>query len=128
MNVLRSARLYLLALVAVAALVLTTGPTTSTRAARVVHLEQIVRCPACEVLSVGQSTKPASLAIRAEIARRVAAGATDQQILVSLEARYGPSVLLTPATTGVGVVLWAVPLGLVLGAVVSAVVVIRRSR
>ena len=111
MTILKSFRLWLIVAALCAVLVATSGPRHDSVAARIAHLESIVKCPSCEVLSVGQSTKPASLAIRAEITRKVHAGVSDQAIVASLESRYGTAIVLTPSTSGVGVLLWAVPVG-----------------
>jgi cytochrome c-type biogenesis protein CcmH len=108
---LRSFWLYLGALVVVATLVGVLAPSTPTRAARVAHLESLVRCPSCEDLSVAQSNATSSIAVRHEIERRVAAGASDSAILTSLESTYGPTILLSPSTKGLGTLLWVVPVG-----------------
>jgi cytochrome c-type biogenesis protein CcmH len=108
-RVLRSFWLYLAALVAVVALVALVAPSASSRATRIAHLESLVRCPSCEDLSVAQSNATSSIAVRREIADRVAAGASDSQILTSLESTYGSTILLSPSTGGVGVLLWVVP-------------------
>ncbi len=111
MRALGSFRLYLAALIAVAALVVLAAPATSSRAARVAHLESLVRCPSCEDLSVAQSNATSSIAVRREIERRVSAGASDSQILTSLESTYGATILLSPSTGGIGTLLWVVPAG-----------------
>jgi cytochrome c-type biogenesis protein CcmH len=124
-SVLRSFRLWAVALVAVAGLALVVGPGASGDAARVAHLETLVRCPSCEDLSVAQSDATSAVAVRHDIARAVARGQSDSQILTSLEATYGPTILLSPPTTGLGVLLWVVP---VLAVLVLVGVVIRLAR
>ena len=101
---------FLAALVVVVVAVAVVNPHAPSAAARVAHLETLVRCPSCEDLSVAQSTSTSSLAVRHEITRLVAAGVNDSSILTRLESTYGPSVLLSPPTSGIGVVLWLVPL------------------
>ena len=103
--------LYLAALVAVAVLVGLSSPSTPSRAARVAHLESLVRCPSCEDLSVAQSNATSSIAVRREIAARVAEGDSDSAILTSLESVYGPTILLSPSTRGIGALLWLAPAG-----------------
>ncbi len=124
MKVLGSFRLWLVALVAVGALVAIATPRTSAAAARISHLESLVRCPSCEDLSVAQSNATTAIAVRHEIVTRVARGDSDTAILTSLEATYGTSVLLSPPTSGLGVLLWAGPVALILlaGAVVTRLV------
>ena len=109
MRVLKSFGLFLAALVAVATLVAMSAPATPSRSARVAHLETLVRCPSCEDLSVAQSNATSSIAVRREIAARVARGESDSAILTSLESVYGPTILLSPSTGGLGVLLWLAP-------------------
>jgi cytochrome c-type biogenesis protein CcmH len=90
-------------------------------AARAARLEAIVRCPSCIDLSVAQSDDPSSVALRAEIARLVRAGLSDQRIERALEARFGPSILLAPPRQGVDLVVWVLP-PLVLAACVGGAV------
>ena len=121
-----SFRLWVLALVAVAAFAWASTPSASTSAQRVAHLENLVKCPSCQDLSVAQSTSSSALAVRHEIVAMVAQGRSDTQILTTIEAAYGPTVLLSPSTSGVGAVLWLLPTGVFAGLVVTAVVVTRR--
>ena len=126
MTVLRGVRVWLAAVVVFFGLVTFLGPTSDSTTSRIAHLESLVRCPACEGLSVAQSTATSSLAVRHEIARKVRAGVSDSDILTSLESRYGTSILLSPATSGVGTLLWLLPLAaLVLGGAVYVRVVRR---
>jgi len=119
-------RLWLVALVAVVALALVTGPTTSGPAQRIAHLENLVKCPSCQDLSVAQSTSSSALAVRHEIATLVARGESDTQILTTIEAAYGSSVLLSPSTSGVGTLLWLLPTAVFVGLGATAVVLRRR--
>ena len=109
MRIVKSFGFFLVALVAVAVLVGLAAPSTSSRSARVAHLESLVRCPSCEDLSVAQSNATSSIAVRREIAARVARGESDSAILTSLESVYGPTILLSPSTAGLGVLLWFAP-------------------
>ncbi len=127
MSVLRSFRLWAIALVAVVGLALVAGPHASGNAARVAHLESLVRCPSCEDLSVAQSDATSAVAVRADIARAVARGLSDSQILTSLEDTYGPTILLSPPTTGIGALLWIVPVA-ALVALIGVVVRLFRRR
>ena len=78
-------------------------------AARASAIESDVKCPSCEDLSVRQSDTPPSPAIRAEITRLVAAGRSDAAIEASLVSTYGPGIILRPATTGIDLLVWVVP-------------------
>ncbi len=127
MRVLRSFALWGVALVAVAAFAVALRPSGSSAAARIDHLETLVRCPSCDDLSVAVSNAESAIAVRHEIATKVRAGQSDNQILTSLEAVYGPSILLSPPTSGLGALLWIVPLVGVLLLVGSALRLARRS-
>lgn len=128
MKVLKSFGVWCVALVAVAAIAIALNPHPSTRAARIAHLETLVRCPACHDLSVAESNATSAIAVRDEIAAKVKAGQSDNQILTSLESVYGPSILLSPPTSGLGVLLWIVPtLGLVV-LIASSIRLARRRR
>jgi cytochrome c-type biogenesis protein CcmH len=122
----RGFSLWCVALVAVVALVLVTQGSTSSQQRRIAHLETLVKCPACDDISVAQSNATSAIAVRNEISQRVRAGASDNEILTSLESRYGPSILLSPSTSGVGILLWAVPAAVAAAAVVAGLRLARR--
>ncbi len=121
-SLLKSFRLWLGAVTIVFVTIFATGSSSSPIERRIAHLESIVRCPACEGLSVAQSNATSSIAVRHEIERRVKAGDSDTTILTSLQDRYGSSILLTPSSRGVGAILWIIPLA----AVVIGLYVFRR--
>ena len=118
MKLLRSFWLWVAALVVVFGVALLASPNQSSAASRAAHLESLVKCPSCEDLSVAQSNATTAVAVRHEIVADVAAGKSDNQILTSIEAAYGTSILLSPPTSGLGVLLWIVPLGVVLALIV----------
>ena len=126
MRGLRSFSLWCVALVAVLALVLVTQGSMSSQQSRIAHLESLVKCPACDDISVAQSSATSAIAVRNEIVRRVKAGASDNAILTSLESRYGTSILLSPSTSGIGVLLWAVPVAVIGAAVIAGLRLARR--
>ncbi|MCU1363522.1 MAG: cytochrome biosis protein [Acidimicrobiaceae bacterium] len=101
-------------------------PSGSSQAARIAHLETLVRCPSCDDLSVAVSNATSAVAVRHDITTKVHEGKSDDQILTSLEAAYGASILLSPPTSGLGVLLWIVPLIGVLLLVASAARLARR--
>ncbi|MDE3107993.1 MAG: cytochrome c-type biogenesis protein CcmH [Acidobacteriota bacterium] len=101
--------LWVVALIAVVALVVVAQGAPHTRAARVAHLESLVKCPSCEDLSVAQSNATAAVAVRHEIEAKVRAGESDTAILTSLESTYGRAILLSPSTSGLGALLWIGP-------------------
>jgi cytochrome c-type biogenesis protein CcmH len=88
-----------------------------TAAARAHDLATELRCPECEGLSVADSNAPTSVAIRADIKRRIAAGQSDAEIRQSYVDKYDESILLSPQSSGLGLIVWVLPvLVLALGA------------
>jgi cytochrome c-type biogenesis protein CcmH len=128
MKVLRSFWLWVAAFVVVVAVTVVTAPTAPTSQSRINHLETLVRCPACEDISVAVSDATSAIAVRHEINRDVHRGESDNNILTSLEATYGPSILLSPPTSGLGTLLWAVPVAVLVLAVVTGLRLARRRR
>lgn len=110
MKVLKSFSVWCVALVAVAAIAVVLNPHASSQSARIAHLETLVRCPACHDLSVAESNATSAVAVRNEITAKVKSGQSDNEILTSLESTYGTSILLSPPTSGLGVLLWVVPI------------------
>jgi cytochrome c-type biogenesis protein CcmH len=108
------------------AVALLEAPSTASTQSRIAHLETLVKCPACEDLSVAQSNATSSIAVRNDIALRVREGQSDNKILTSLEATYGTSILLSPSTSGLGFLLWLVPLAALVALGVAIVRVARR--
>lgn len=90
------------------------SPTSA--AARADSIAESVRCPTCRGQSVAQSAAPAAQAIRTEIRRRVDQGQSREEIEQFLEGRYGEDILLTPPRSGVGGLVWVIPVVAVIGA------------
>ena len=126
MKILKSFTLWGVVFVLVAVAAILVRPSGSSEAARIAHLETLVRCPSCDDLSVAVSNATSAIAVRHEISTKVHEGKSDDEILTSLEAAYGTSILLSPPTSGLGVLLWIVPLLGVLLLVASAVRLARR--
>jgi len=126
MTVVRSFRLWCLASLCVLAVALFEAPSSATAQGRIAHLESLVKCPACDDLSVAQSNATSSIAVRHDITRRVHEGESDNKILTSLEATYGTAILLSPSTSGLGLLLWLVPLAVVVALAIAGVRLVRR--
>lgn len=122
----RSFVLWCVALVCVAAVAVALHPRADGASARVAHLESLVRCPSCDDLSVAESNATSAIAVRHEIAAKVKAGESDDQILTSLESVYGASILLSPPTSGLGALLWIGPIAVFVLLVASALRLARR--
>lgn len=75
-----------------------------------------LRCLVCQNESIEESNAELARDLRAAVRRQVQAGATDQQVMDWMVARYGNFVRLRPPVTPVTALLWATPiLGLLVG-------------
>jgi cytochrome c-type biogenesis protein CcmH len=119
-----------MAVVLAVALVVGSLRTTETLTAqdRVTAIAETVKCPTCQGESVADSNAEVSKAIRRDIAERVAAGQTDDQIRAFYAATYGDAILLTPPAEGVSALVWVLPVVAVSAAVAGLVLVFRRWR
>lgn len=100
------------------------GPATAAERADAIARE--IRCPTCKGLSVAESAAPASVAVFEEIRRRVDLGESNGEVRAFLVGRYTKDVLLKPEASGIGGVVWALPVvGLIL-ALAGLTVVFRR--
>jgi cytochrome c-type biogenesis protein CcmH len=80
--------------------------------ARAYNLAVRLKCPICAGESLAGSQTDLAKDLRLRIDEEIAAGSTDDEIIALFVANYGEQVLLDPPTTGWGIALWAVPLGL----------------
>jgi cytochrome c-type biogenesis protein CcmH len=101
----------LAALVAVAALAC--GASTALAGPSPADLEAELVCPTCKT-TLDQSDAPIARRMKQIIRERLAAGATEAQIKAELVDQFGPAVLAEPPKSGLDLVAWVVPLGLVL--------------
>jgi cytochrome c-type biogenesis protein CcmH len=85
------------------------GPPSVAQRTRSVASE--LRCVDCEALSIADSSTSNAAAQRADIKSRVRAGQSDAQIRRAYVDRYGPSILLRPENKGIGMLVWALPVG-----------------
>jgi cytochrome c-type biogenesis protein CcmH len=77
--------------------------------ARMIHLAEKVRCLVCQSEPVSTSHSEWSHDVRAIMLEKMKEGATDQQILDMLVARFGKSVLYDPPVDDETAPLWAAP-------------------
>ncbi|MHB8190602.1 MAG: cytochrome c-type biogenesis protein CcmH [Ferrimicrobium sp.] len=87
------------------------GSGVASPGARIVSLEKQVRCPSCGNLAVYNAKTASAYSIAGYIQHEVKAGQTNQEIIDGLVASYGDSILMAPPTSGVGLFLWLLPLG-----------------
>jgi cytochrome c-type biogenesis protein CcmH len=97
-------------------------------AAETMHIASLVRCPVCQGQSAAQSNAPASVQIRAQIQRELAAGEKQGQILSGLVSAYGSGILEQPEGRGIDLVVWVVPVIAVVGAIAGLAVAFARWR
>jgi cytochrome c-type biogenesis protein CcmH/NrfF len=82
----------------------------SSAQARTAQLDSIIKCPACEDLSIAQSDAPSSMALRHRVYQFVGEGWSNARIESWVTGRYGSDALLVPASSGMGETLYVVPL------------------
>jgi cytochrome c-type biogenesis protein CcmH len=99
-----------------------------TPAARTEAITGDLRCPVCQGLSIADSHTPTAEAIRADVRRRVDAGESDSEIRAAYVASYGQWILLRPETSGVGALVWLLPVGALVLAVGGLTFAFRRWR
>jgi cytochrome c-type biogenesis protein CcmH len=73
-----------------------------------------LRCPVCQGLSIADSHSPTADAIKEDIRRRVDAGESDAAIRAHYVDSYGEWILLRPKASGVGALVWILPVGALL--------------
>lgn len=77
------------------------------------NLMEEIRCVACENEPISQSNADIAEDMRARVREMIAEGASDAEVRDWFADRYGEFVLFRPSTQGAaGLVLWAVPFGL----------------
>jgi cytochrome c-type biogenesis protein CcmH len=85
-----------------------------------------LHCPVCKDLSVADSPAPLAQQMRQEIAQKVHAGESADQIRAGFVAAYGESVLMTPPRHGLAGTAYHLPLIIVAFGVLLAVLSLRR--
>lgn len=94
---------------------------------RVNEIAAGLRCPVCQNLSVADSPSRLAGEMRAEIAAKLGAGQTPDEIRAFFVDRYGEWVLLAPTKRGLNLLPWAVPvIGVLAGGAVWFALVRRR--
>ncbi|CAB4669830.1 unannotated protein [freshwater metagenome] len=83
-------------------------------ASHTARLSREFRCVDCEGLSVAESATASARAAREDIRARITDGESDAEIRAVFIDRYGESVLLKPRGDGIGIVVWALPILLVI--------------
>ncbi len=118
-----------LAIVVIVAIVIATtggGASKPSAAQRADAIARNVRCPTCRGQSVAESAAPAAQAIRIEIRRRIELGQSRAEIEAYLEGRYGSDIILTPPRSGIGGVVWVLPVVAVVAAIAGLGIALQR--
>lgn len=97
-------------------------------AGRTRSLAREFRCVDCEGLSVADSQTASARAARVEIRRRLEAGESEAEVRAYFVDLYGESVLLKPQGTGIGLIVWALPVLVLILAGAGVLVAVRRGR
>ena len=98
------------------------------RSVRAHAIAEDLRCPVCQGLSVADSPSPTAKAIYDDVRRRVASGESDAAIRSYYVGRYGEWILLRPQTSGVGALVWILPVTALLLGVGGLALAFRRWR
>lgn len=105
-----------------------TSPTSGMSDERLFSLAGQLKCQQCVGESVAGSQSPSAVKFREEISAQMAQGRTDDEILTFFVQRYGRDVLLTPPSSGVGGLVWVVPVVAVAAAALLLAGTFRRWR
>jgi len=101
------------------------GPATPQE--RIESISRQLACPTCDGESVSESRGTASQAIRQEIARLVADGQlSDSEIVGAIDASYSEELQLTPGSTGLESLIWALPIAVAATSIIGFILAFRR--
>ncbi|MFI5046889.1 MAG: cytochrome c-type biogenesis protein CcmH [Acidimicrobiia bacterium] len=118
-----------LGLLVVVVLAITVWPQGApTRAERAHSIAAGLKCQECQGLSVADSNATTSKAIRNDIAKRIAAGESDDEIRQYYVDQYGETILLDPQSSGISLLVWVLPVVAVVGGATGIVLVLARNR
>ena len=81
----------------------------SSSAARVSYLDSIIKCPACDNISIAQSDIVQARELRDKVAQLVDKGWSNSAIESYVVGLYGSNELLTPAKSGLTGAVWLLP-------------------
>lgn len=76
---------------------------------RMQDVASTIRCPQCRSQSAADSDASTAQAVRVEITERIEEGQSDDEIRDYFASTYGEEILLTPPASGVGSLVWIVP-------------------
>jgi len=121
--------LVLLALVAGLVSMISVAVSDHPPASQAQQVQQIaagLHCPVCKDLSVADSPAPLAQQMRQEIAQKLRAGESADQIRAGFVAAYGESVLMSPPRQGVAGAVYYLPLLVLAVGLITAFTLLRR--
>ena len=104
------------------------GRPPASQAQQVQQIAAGLHCPICKDLSVADSPAPLAQQMRQEIAHKLRAGESADQIRASFVAAYGDSVLMAPPRQGVAGAAYYLPLLILAASLITVFTVLRRWR
>lgn len=99
-----------------------------TRSERAQNFAETVKCPRCRGQSVASSDAPIAVELRREIDRRFEEGQNEEQVRQYLLDTYTDEVLLVPPRSGLGSLVWILPVAALVVSFAGLAVVFRRWR
>jgi len=108
------------------AIVAVRGHPPASRAQQAQQIAAGLHCPICKDLSVADSPAPLAQQMRQEIAQKLRAGESADQIRAGFVAAYGDSVLMSPPRQGLAGVAYYLPLLVLAAGLIAAFTVLRR--
>ena len=87
-----------------------------------------LRCLVCQNQSIDDSDAPLARDLRIVVRERLGAGASDDEVMRFVTARYGDFVLLSPPFKATTYALWLGPAAIVLIGIAAVAVFLRRRR
>jgi len=106
----------------------TTTPTEGQSEERLFSISAQLKCQQCVGESVADSQSPSAVQFREEISEQMAQGRTDAEIINFFAERYEQEILLTPPSSGVGSLVWIVPVVAIAGGLLVLAGAYRRRR
>lgn len=85
-----------------------------------------LRCPVCQNQNLADSNAPLAKDLRNEIFEQIESGKTDDYIVDFMVTRYGEFVQYRPSFEAKTLLLWGLPVILLLGGILFAIVSIRK--